>query len=170
LSTFGTDTTLTSDTTELTDNERDELAIQERTAKAYARRDSVRRADSAQAIQNQPAEQPAGDESTVDDQPADNGNTDSEVDTSAERPIGSNTVDPPKVPDRKKYTLAVNKAFFYSQPNINTRREAHLVHWNNAELTALDDKNGFIYVVFFNTAGQVTKGWLKKSDLKRIGR
>ncbi len=84
--------------------------------------------------------------------------------------MGSTSVDPPKNSDRKKYTLAVAKAFFYSQPDPGTRKAAHLVHWNNAELTAMDEKNGFIYVVFFNTAGQITKGWLRKIDLKRIGK
>ncbi|WP_207425388.1 serine/threonine-protein kinase [Pedobacter sp. SYSU D00535] len=70
--------------------------------------------------------------------------------------------------NKKKYTLAVNKAYFHDQPDESTRRNAFLVHWNNAELTAVEEKNGFIYVVFFNTQGQVTKGWLRKKDLKRI--
>ncbi|SKB32785.1 serine/threonine-protein kinase [Daejeonella lutea] len=67
-----------------------------------------------------------------------------------------------------KYTLSVTKAYFHDSPNESSRREAFLVKWNNAELTALDDKNGFIYVVFFNIQGQVTKGWLRKRDLRRI--
>jgi eukaryotic-like serine/threonine-protein kinase len=140
--------------------ENDQEAIRQRTARAIARRDSIRVADSIKLIQ-QDEEFPLEDE-TMDNE--------TEIDTSSERPLGSTDTDPPKIPDRKKYTLAVNKAFFYSEPNLRTRRNAHLVHWNNPELTALDEKNGFIYVVFFNTAGEITKGWLRKSDLKRIGR
>lgn len=68
----------------------------------------------------------------------------------------------------KKYTLAVSKAYFYDQPQAGTRRNTFLVYSNNAELTALEDRNGFIYVVFFTTQGNITKGWLRKSDLRRI--
>ena len=69
---------------------------------------------------------------------------------------------------KKKYVLNVNKAYFYDEPSPGTRRNAFLVIWNNAELTALDEQNNFIYVEFFNTQGQITKGWLRKKDLKRI--
>jgi len=73
-----------------------------------------------------------------------------------------------EINNSEKYTVTAKKAYFYDEPNIRTRRSAFLVDWNNAELTALDEKRGFIYVVFFNTEGQVTRGWLKKSDLKKI--
>ncbi|MFD2161994.1 serine/threonine protein kinase [Paradesertivirga mongoliensis] len=156
------------DTAGLTEEQKDELEIDRRTRRAMARRDSVKYADSLRAIQSQqeelqntpvPVEEPS--EVGTDDEGL--------IDTSSERPSGSTSTEPPKVPDRKKYTLAVSKAHFHTAPDPSTRRSAHLVHWNNAELTALDDRNGFIYVVFFNTAGQITKGWLKKSDLRRIG-
>ncbi len=60
-----------------------------------------------------------------------------------------------------------SKAYFYNQPDMNTRRNAFVIHWNNryATLQPLDEKNGFIYVVFTNHAGQTSKGWLMKSDL-----
>lgn len=57
------------------------------------------------------------------------------------------------------------KAFFHDEPNAATRRNAFIVQWNNALLTALDEKDGFIYVVFTNDAGQTSKGWLLKDDL-----
>ncbi|MBC8053301.1 MAG: serine/threonine protein kinase [Sphingobacteriaceae bacterium] len=165
LTTAGIDTIAAADTAGMTDEQKDEILIQKRTARAVSRRDSIREADSLKAIKSQqedlennpPAEEPLPEDDAV-------------IDTSSERPMGTNDTEPPNVPDRKKYTLAVPKAFFHTQPDASTRRAAHLVHWNNAELTALDDRNGYIYVVFFNTAGQITKGWLKKSDLKRIGR
>lgn len=74
----------------------------------------------------------------------------------------------PPVSKAKKYTLAVSKAYFYDQPQAGSRRNTFLVYSNNAELTALEDRNGFIYVVFFTTQGDITKGWLRKSDLRRI--
>ncbi|HEY0771635.1 MAG TPA: hypothetical protein VGD31_15020, partial [Sphingobacteriaceae bacterium] len=74
----------------------------------------------------------------------------------------------PPVTRAKKYTLAVSKAYFYDQPEGSSRRNTFLVFSNNAELTALEDRNGFIYVVFFNTQGEITKGWLRKRDLRRI--
>jgi eukaryotic-like serine/threonine-protein kinase len=157
------DDSLATDTTNLTHEARDNQIIEERTARAIARRDSIKKADSLEAIESQAEE-------AATPPPVQEPSSETQVDTSVERPLGSNDTEPPKVPDRKKYTLAVGKAYFHNEPDPSTRRAAHLVHWNNAELTAIEEKNGFIYVVFFNTAGQITKGWLKKSDLKRIGR
>ncbi len=162
VSTTATDS-LDTDSTNVSESQKEaneQEAIRQRTARAVARRDSIRVADSIKLLE--PAEEVPLEDETMDNE--------MQIDTSSERPLGSTDTDPPKIPDRKKYTLAVNKAFFYSEPNLRTKRNAHLVHWNNPELTALDEKNGFIYVVFFNTAGQITKGWLRKSDLKRIGR
>lgn len=68
-----------------------------------------------------------------------------------------------------KYTVSATRAYFYSEPNEGSRRNNFLAKWNKPELTALDDKNGFIYVVFFTNNGEVTKGWLRKRDLSRIG-
>lgn len=89
------------------------------------------------------------------------------ADEDSEDNTPSELADPPATRS-KKYTLSVQKAFFHDQPQESTRRNAFLVHWNNAELTALEDRNGFIYVVFFNNEGQITKGWLRKQDLRRI--
>ena len=82
--------------------------------------------------------------------------------TNPDSPIGQNQ-------GVGKYTLAVQKAYFYDNPAENTRRNTFLANWNKAELTALEDRNGFIYVVFFTDNGQVTKGWLNKRDLRSIG-
>jgi eukaryotic-like serine/threonine-protein kinase len=69
------------------------------------------------------------------------------------------------VPD--KYAV-ISKAYFYNAPDESTRRDANINHWNNAVLNALDEKNGFIYVVFTNHLGQTSKGWLRKKDLKPL--
>jgi len=67
-----------------------------------------------------------------------------------------------------RYTLAVQKAYFYDKPDIRTRRPVYLSNANESELTASEDTNGFIYVIFFNTDRQITKGWLRKVDLRRV--
>jgi len=67
-----------------------------------------------------------------------------------------------------KYKLASRRVYFHNEPDESTRRNAFIVHWNNATLTALEEKNGFIYVVFTNHLGQTSKGWLPKKDLKLV--
>lgn len=64
----------------------------------------------------------------------------------------------------------ISKAYFHNKPDESTRRNAFIVHWNNsyAKLKALDEKNGFIYVVFNNHLNQTSKGWLRKKDLEPI--
>ncbi len=61
-----------------------------------------------------------------------------------------------------------NKAFFHNEPDAATRREAFIVHWNNATLKPQEEKNGFVYIVFTNHLGQVSKGWLSKADLVEV--
>ena len=61
-----------------------------------------------------------------------------------------------------------NKAYFHNDPDPETKREAFIIHWNNAVLKPIDEKNGFIYVVFTNHLGQTSKGWLSKEDLIEV--
>lgn len=61
-----------------------------------------------------------------------------------------------------------NKAYFHNEPDAGTRRNAFIVHWNNAVLKPQDEKNGFVYIVYTNHLGQVSKGWLSKDDLIEI--
>ena len=66
-----------------------------------------------------------------------------------------------------KYSVAVPKAYFYEEPDVRTKKPLYLsADTGNTELTASQDLNGFIYVVFFNTEGEITKGWLRKQDLR----
>lgn len=67
-----------------------------------------------------------------------------------------------------RYTLAVAKAYFYDAPDVRTRRPVYLSNSNQSEFISSKDSNGFIYVVFFNTDRQITKGWLRKVDLRQI--
>jgi hypothetical protein len=89
-------------------------------------------------------------------------------------PDSANEVDGPDehetTPITKGRYKILDKAYFHDARDENTRRAAFLIHWNNsyATLQALDEKNGFIYLVFRNHLNQVSKGWLRKKDLKRI--
>lgn len=69
----------------------------------------------------------------------------------------------------KVFSLAVPEAYFHDKPDANTRRKAFINHWNKARLTALNDLNGFIYVVYTNDEGQTSKGWMNKKDLVIVG-
>lgn len=99
--------------------------------------------------------------------------TDQAVDTTtssvAENATADNTADAGKKTEKKesqkvlKYKVR-SRAYFYNEPNAGTKREAFITHWD-APIKALDEKNGFIYVVFTNEEGQTTKGWISKDDL-----
>jgi hypothetical protein len=63
-----------------------------------------------------------------------------------------------------------SKAYFYSQPNQNSRKDNFIDNWKNfyPPLNALDEKNGFIYVVFTDDEGKTSEGWLRKKDVKPV--
>lgn len=63
--------------------------------------------------------------------------------------------------------MARSVAYFHNEPDASTRREAFINKWNGS-VKALDERNGFIYVVYTNEEGQTSKGWLKKSDLIEV--
>jgi serine/threonine-protein kinase len=82
--------------------------------------------------------------------------TNEDTTTSTEKNLGS-------------YRLAVDKAYFHNSPDESTRRNAFIVHWNNVVLNALDERDGFVYIVFTNHLGQTSRGWIRKADLKQVG-
>ncbi len=63
-----------------------------------------------------------------------------------------------------------SKAYFYSQPNHRSRKANFINNWKKSypPLNALDEKNGFIYVVFTDDDGQTSEGWLRKKDVKPV--
>jgi serine/threonine protein kinase len=73
-----------------------------------------------------------------------------------------------KATKNTKFTLAVSKAYFYDEPDVRSRRPVYLSNTNESEFVATKESNGFIYVVFFNTERQITRGWLRKQDLRQI--
>lgn len=60
-----------------------------------------------------------------------------------------------------------SRAYFHNAPDETTRRNAFIVHWNNAVLHPLKEEGEFIYIVFTNHLGQTSRGWLRKQDLIR---
>ncbi|WP_449438032.1 hypothetical protein [Pedobacter steynii] len=40
--------------------------------------------------------------------------------------------------------------------------------WVKSKFEVIDEQGNFIYVTLTDNDGQVTKGWLKKSDLKEV--
>ena len=60
-----------------------------------------------------------------------------------------------------------SKANFYNSPDENTMRSTFISESANKTVGALDDKNGFIFVVYTNDLGFTSKGWLSKKDLTK---
>ncbi len=66
-----------------------------------------------------------------------------------------------------KYVV-IDTTFFHDQPDKSTRRKSYLDSLNNNVLNAIDDKNGFIYIVYTNGFGRTSKGWINKKDIKSL--
>lgn len=62
-----------------------------------------------------------------------------------------------------EYKAIVQRAHFHNEPDPTTRRAAFIQV--GADVTALEEKAGFLYTEFTNSRGQVSKGWLRKEDL-----
>lgn len=64
--------------------------------------------------------------------------------------------------------LVISKAYFYTTPDSNSRRDVYINRFVNAILTPTDEKNGFVYVEYVNKRGETTKGWLNKKNLRKV--
>jgi len=63
-----------------------------------------------------------------------------------------------------QYKVLVSRAYFHNAADKSTRRLSYLIPSNDV-ITALDEKNGFLYTEFTNSRGQTSKGWIRKPDL-----
>jgi hypothetical protein len=61
-----------------------------------------------------------------------------------------------------------SKANFYNGPDENTMRGVFISQGDDKIVGALEDRNGFIYVVYTNDLGYTSRGWLSKKDLTKI--
>ena len=66
-----------------------------------------------------------------------------------------------------KYTVR-DTTFFHNQPSESSTRKSYLDPLNNNVLDPIQDKNGFIYIVYTNQFGRTSKGWINKKDLIQL--
>lgn len=66
-----------------------------------------------------------------------------------------------------KYTV-INKTYFHYQPDSTKKKGVYLEPRKDIVLTPRDEKNGFVYVVYINSRGEATHGWLNKKDLEAV--
>ena len=69
--------------------------------------------------------------------------------------------------DSTKYTV-INKAWFHYEPDSTKLKPVFLNPRQDVVLTPKDEKNGFVYVIYVNSKGQATHGWLDKKDLAAV--
>ena len=63
-----------------------------------------------------------------------------------------------------QYKVVASRAYFHNEPDAGTKRTAYMIPSNDI-VTALEDREGFVYTEFTNSKGQSSKGWLRKKDL-----
>jgi len=66
-----------------------------------------------------------------------------------------------------KYKV-VNKAWFYYEPNPSKIKPLYIPEGKNVILSPTEEENGFVYVVYKNSRGEETHGWLNKKDLRPV--
>ncbi len=66
-----------------------------------------------------------------------------------------------------KYTV-VNKAWFHYEPDPSKLKPVYLPPRKDVILSPTEEENGFIYVVYINSRGEATHGWLNKKDLRPV--
>lgn len=88
----------------------------------------------------------------------------------ADPPVNISSIDSNKIQPEKprqaigQYKVLATRAYFHNAPDKATRRVSYLIPSNDV-ITALDERNGFMYTEFTNTRGQTSKGWIRKQDL-----
>jgi len=88
-----------------------------------------------------------------------------EVKRSSKKPVASEAAAKPVITEGIPAYKVRSRAYFHNKPDASTRRNAFIVHWNNAVLHPQKESGEFVYVVFTNVEGQTSKGWLNKKDL-----
>lgn len=68
----------------------------------------------------------------------------------------------------KRYQLPKSTLYFYESPDAGAAKKGVFGLWTNTKFTVLDDQNGFIHVTHTAKDGDITSGWLKKSDLNEL--
>lgn len=66
----------------------------------------------------------------------------------------------------KEYRV-IHTAYLHVSPAAYTRSTTYIIPGDET-VTAIKEKNNFIYVTFINTEGKTTKGWLLKKNLRLV--
>lgn len=93
------------------------------------------------------------------------GGNDTETDTVSEVTTEEQT--PKKRESIGEFKVVADRAYFHNEAEDASRRSAYMIPSEDV-ITALEEKNGFIYTEFTNSRGQTSKGWLRKQDLMTI--
>ena len=63
------------------------------------------------------------------------------------------------------YIVNQQKAYFYSKPNRNKRKNTYLLY--GAKIFVSDETQYFVFTSFTNTDGITSQGWVLKSDIEK---
>ena len=66
------------------------------------------------------------------------------------------------------YTVSSLYTHLYERADKRSRRKPFLNVGKKVVLTALLERNGFIYVVYSTRKGRTQKGWLRKGAVRRV--
>jgi serine/threonine protein kinase len=66
-----------------------------------------------------------------------------------------------------QYQVSASQAYFHNKPRPDSKQQSYLMP-SRSILQGLDEENGFIYTEFTNAENKTVKGWLKKTDLRRV--
>jgi len=88
----------------------------------------------------------------------------SDSDVSSQKDVGNLH----KPGDILKYTV-ISKAWFYRTPDTASKEKEFFLEPREGQiLNGTLEENGFVYVIYVNTKGQSTRGWLNKKDLQVV--
>lgn len=68
-----------------------------------------------------------------------------------------------KLRDPQDCKLSSEKAFFYEQPDVNTKSKKYIIKGDSVLIS--DFKNDFFFGTFTNQSGKTTTGWLRLDDI-----
>lgn len=63
------------------------------------------------------------------------------------------------------YFVTEPKAYFYSKPNIKSRKNTYLLE--GAQINVIEETEYFVYTIFTNTDGVTSKGWVLKNEISK---
>ena len=67
----------------------------------------------------------------------------------------------------KKY-IVISKAWFHYKPDSARVKPLYLMPRKEVVLKSSDEENGYVYVVYINSKGEATHGWLDKDNLQPV--